>query len=166
VKTLLFCQLALLVYHQVTTIFDFHPFNGARNYTWKEKLGEAGVNGVLMSLPPIGFGFHIRGLMNFGVVYYFVLLFIIILIWWVPYLTMPSGRWRAIYNFLLSCATSDFGKGDVSARWLARYNQLHLGTITFLPDRGDRVVPNLEHTILLVWTLITALVTAGACFHF
>jgi hypothetical protein len=109
---LLGCQLALLVYHQVTTLFDFYPFNGSRNYARHEKLAEAGVNGVLMSLPPIGFGFHIRGLMTFGVVYYFVLFSVELIIWWVPYLTEPAGRWRVIYNRLLACATSNFEKGD------------------------------------------------------
>ena len=88
------CQLVLLVYHQVTTLFNFYPFNGARNYTWQQKLAEAGSNGVLMSLAPIGFGFHIHGLMIFGVVYYFTLFAIELIIWWIPYLTMPSGPWR------------------------------------------------------------------------
>lgn len=45
------------------------------------------------------------------------------------------------------------------------YNRLHRGTIAILPARGDRPVPNLEHTILHVWTLVTALVTAKAYFH-
>ena len=159
------CQLALLVYHQVTTLFDFYPFNGSRNYTRKEKLAEAGSNGVLMSLAPIGFGFHIKGLMNFGVVYYFVLFAVEIIIWWIPYLTVPSGRWRGIYNRLLACATSNFNAGDTLEHWKGIYRRLHFGTITILPPRDDRPVPNLEHTILHVWTLVTALVTAGAYFH-
>ncbi len=66
---ILFCQLALLVYHQLTTLLDFFPFNGSRHYPRKEKLAEAGGNGILMSLAPIGFGFHIRGLMINGVIY-------------------------------------------------------------------------------------------------
>ena len=64
----LICQLILLVYHQVTTWFDFFPFNGSRNYTKKEKTAEAISNLVLMGLAPIGFAFHIRGLMGFGAV--------------------------------------------------------------------------------------------------
>lgn len=161
----LFCQVALLVFHQVTTLVDFFPFNGSHNYTRTEKFAEAGVNGVLMLLPPIGFAFHIRGLMIFGEIYYFVLFAIELLIWWVPYLTTPSGRWRDVYNRLLAGATLDFEKGDGLARWQATYNRLHRGTITILPARGDRPVPNLEHTILHGWTLITAIVTAaGYCY--
>jgi hypothetical protein len=51
-----------------------------RNYSKKEKLAEAGSNAVLMSLAPVGFGFHLKGLMTFGVVYYFVLFVIELII--------------------------------------------------------------------------------------
>jgi hypothetical protein len=165
VKTLLFCQLGLLMYHQITTLFDFFPFNGARNYNGKEKLAESGSNFILMSLAPIGFGFHIPGLMIFGVVYYFFLFAVEIIIWWIPYLTVPSGRWRRIYNRLLACSTSCFQEGDTLNHWCAVYDRLHRGTITVLPARRDRPVPNLEHTILHVWTLVTAIVTAGSVSH-
>jgi len=29
----IFSQIVLLAYHQITTGFDLHPFNGVRNYT-------------------------------------------------------------------------------------------------------------------------------------
>jgi len=137
----LFCQVALLVFHQVTTLVDFFPFNGSHNYTRTEKFAEAGVNGVLMLLPPIGFAFHIRGLMIFGEIYYFVLFAIELLIWWVPYLTTPSGRWRDVYNRLLAGATLDFEKGDELARWQATCNRLHRGTITILPGAWRQTGP-------------------------
>ena len=158
----LFCQLALLGYHQVTTLFDFYPFNGARHLERKERLAECTVNGLLMILPPLGFGFHIRALMIFGLVYYFVLFAIELIIWWIPYLTTPAGRWRAIYNRLLSWATSNFEKGDTLARWQNIHARLYRGTITVLPDRGRGIVPNLEHVILHAWTVITAVVTVAA----
>jgi hypothetical protein len=125
---------------------------------------ECVVNGVLMLLPPIGFGFHIRPLMVLGVVYYFVLFAIELIIWWIPYLTVPSGNWRVIYNRLLGLATSNFEKGDTLDHWHETYSRIHRQTITILPRRGDRPVPNLEHTILHAWTLITAIVTAYAYF--
>jgi hypothetical protein len=133
VPLVLCCQLALLVYHQVTTLIDFFPFNGARNYSRKEKLVECGVNGILMILPPIGFGFHLQALRVFGVVYYFVLFGIELLIWWIPYLAAPTGNWRVVYNRLLAFATSDFEPGDTLARWQGVYDRLHRGTITLLP---------------------------------
>lgn len=163
-KILLCCQIGLLVYHQITTLFDFYPFNSIRNYTWKMRLGEAGFNGVLMSLPPIGFGFHIRGLMIFGVVYYFFLFAVELIIWWVPYLTVPTGRWRVVYNRLLGAVMFNNPKVDAITRWIDGYNRVFRETIIVLPARGDRPVPNLEHTILHAWTLITAIVTAGVFF--
>src|SRR5690349_12990910 len=87
---LVLIQLALLGYHQITTLCDFYPFNGSRHYPAKWKAAEAGGNGVLMILPPIGFGFHLKGLMVFGVIYYFLLLFAELIIWWVPYLVVPA----------------------------------------------------------------------------
>jgi hypothetical protein len=156
------CQVVLLVYHQLTTLFDFFPFNGARNYSPKEKLAEAGSNFILMILAPVGFGFHLHGLMIYGVVYYFFLFAAELIIWWIPYFMVPSGRWRWIYNRLLSCATSNFEGGDTLAHWCGIHKRLHGGTITFLPLHDDRPVPNLEHTILHAWTLMTAIVTTVA----
>jgi hypothetical protein len=162
IQAALFSQLALLVYHQVTTLFDFYPFNSARNYRRKEKLAEAGTNLVLMGLAPIGFAFHIRGLMIYGSVYYFILFAIEIVIWWIPYFTVPSGNWRRIYNVLLACSTSNFTPGDTLDHWCEIYNRLHRGTIKFLPARGNRPVPNIEHTILHALTLTTAILTLAA----
>lgn len=152
-------QILLLAYHQITTWFDFYPFNGVRGYSRKEQLAEACSNAVLMSLAPIGFGFHLKALMVFGVIYYFVLFAVELTIWWVPYFTVPSGRWRFFYNRLLSLATSNFEPGDTLEHWTAIYLRLHRGTITLLPARNDRPVPNLEHMILHAWTLVTAIIT-------
>jgi len=131
----------------------------------KSNLPKAGVNAFLMSLAPIGFAFQVRGLMTFGVVYYFVLFAIELLIWWIPYLTVPAGRWRSIYNLLLSLATSNFEKGDTLEQWVTIHQRVHRDTITFLPIRPNRPVPNLEHTILHVWTLVTAVATSVAYFR-
>jgi hypothetical protein len=155
-------QLILLGYHQVTTWVDLHPFNGARHYSRKEKLAEAGANAVLMSLAPIGFGFHVKALMTFGVAYYFVLFAIELLIWWVPYFVVPTGAWRTAYNRVLAVATSNFENGDTLDHWVVVYRRLHGGTFTFLPARAGRPVPNLEHTILHAATLVTAVLTLMA----
>ena len=162
VSAAIFCQVALLLYHQVTTRFDLYPFNGARNFEPKQRLIEGGINGLLMSLAPIGFGFRIRGLMLFGLVYYFVLFAIELIIWWVPYLITPKGWGRSIYNWLLACATSNFEKGDTLTHWRTIHDRLYRGTLSVLPDRGKGIVPNLEHLVLHCWTLITALVTTAA----
>jgi hypothetical protein len=131
-------QVLLLAYHQITTQVDFFPFNGARFYKRWETALECGVNGVLMSPAPVGFIVGIRGLMWYGVIYYFVLFVEEVRVWWVPYLFGPSKVWRAAYD------------------------RLHSQTIKVLPARGDNPVPNLEHMILHVLTFVTAVATAIA----
>src|SRR5262249_2278143 len=105
-------QVLLLVYHQVTTQVDFFPFNGARYYKGWERAMECGINGVLMSLAPVGFAFGIPALMWFGVFYYFVLFGEELRVWWVPYLFGPTRSWREAYD------------------------RLHSQTIKVLPARG------------------------------
>ena len=158
----LLCQVALLAFHQITTFFDLAPFNGARNYSKTERAGEMGVNAVLMLLAPIGFAFHVKGLMIYGVIYYFVLFTIELVIWWVPYLTVPRGLWRRLCNYALALGTSDFASGDTLDRWYVTYERLHSKTIIVVPRRAGRVVPNLEHMLLHGLTLMTAVVTAFA----
>jgi hypothetical protein len=143
----LLCQLTLLVYHQVTTLVDFSPFNGSRNYTRTGKGARVRRQRRSHGAPAHRFrSWHLRAHDFWR---HLLVLFVIeLLIWWIPYLTVPSGRWLDVYNRLLSVATLDFGEGDLSARWRDTYNRLHRGTITVLPARGDRPVPNPEDTIL------------------
>jgi hypothetical protein len=131
-------QVLVLVYHQVTTQVDLFPFNGVRFYKRWEKALECTVNGVLMSLAPVGFLFAVRGLMWYGVFYYFVLFLEELRVWWVPYFFGPSKAWREAYN------------------------RLHSQTIKVLPARGDNPIPNLEHTILHALTFATAITTLVA----
>lgn len=153
------CQIALLLYHQITTLADLHPFNGSRFCIGRERLTEAGVNLVLMGLAPIGYAFQLHGLMLYGAIYYVVLLVVEFIIWWVPYLTSPTGKWRRAYNVALSLGTSDFEPGDTLSRWLAIHERMHASTLFILPRRSGRITPNLEHVLLHFWTLVTALVT-------
>jgi hypothetical protein len=153
------CQLVLLVYHQATTFFDLYPFNGARNYSAAERWAEMGSNALLMGLAPLGFALNVHALEVYGAFYYFVLFAVEIIIWWVPYLVVPRGAWRRLYNAALALGTSSFEPGDTLNRWRAAHERLHRGTLTVLPDRAGRIVPNLEHMLLHAWTLVTAVVT-------
>jgi hypothetical protein len=155
----LFCQVLLLTYHQVTTYFDLYPFNGARNYTVAERRAEMMSNAVLMGLAPIGFAFRFHPLMIYGAFYYFALFAIEVVIWWVPYLCVPRGPLRRAYNLVLALGTSNFQRGDTLDHWLSIHGRVHTGTLTVLPRKEGRVVPNLEHTLLHAWTLVTAVAT-------
>jgi hypothetical protein len=59
-------------------------------------------------------------------------------VWWVPYFFGPSKAWQAAYD------------------------RLHSQTIKVLPARGLNPIPNLEHMILNVLTLVTAITTLFA----
>ena len=156
------CQVLLLLFHQLTTFLDLHPFNGARHYERREKIAEMTVNAFLMGLAITGFALGIHGLMLYGVIYYFALFFIEIVIWWIPYVAEPKGPWRRLYNGLLALGTSDVSPGDTLARWKSVFARIHSDTVTFLPKRPARITPNLEHTLLHAATLVTALVTLAA----
>ncbi len=128
-------QCILLAYHQFTTWIDLFPFNGVRFYTRKERLIECASNGILMGLPIIGFLFNLRSLMNFGVVYYFILFILEIKTWWLPY-------WFS-----------------VSEKWKEEYAKIHAKTLIILPKIRKNPIPNLEHMILHGITLLTAIFT-------
>ena len=128
-------QVTLLVYHQLTTFVDLFPFNGARFYSHREKIIEMGVNLLLMGLAVLGSIFAVRGLMLYGVIYYFLLFGIELIVWWVPYFVEPKRGWRRTYNLLLAVGTSDFEPGDTLARWQTVFQRIHSRTLTLLPRR-------------------------------
>lgn len=151
------CQVLLLLYHQLTTLVDLYPFNGARYYSSRERRIETCVNALLMSVAIAGFWLRVPALMTYAVIYYFLLFIVEIIIWWVPYLGNPKGSLRRIYNGLLAIGTSDFAPGDTLGRWEIVYERIHAGTVTLLPRKNHGITPNLEHMILHALTLITAL---------
>lgn len=128
-------QLVHLLYHQVTTLVDFFPFNGVRFATCREHLIDAVSGFVPMALPPLGFIFRRPDWMEIGVVCNFVILGGEIATWWIPYFFGPSPKWLEIYS------------------------KIHRQTITVLPRRGTNPVPNLEHLILMALTVLTTIVS-------
>jgi hypothetical protein len=137
-KLVLSLQLLLFVYHQVTTLFDLYPFNGARFSQPKERLAEAAFNGALMVWPPIVYGFGWTRTMPYAAMYYLVLFVCVIATWFVPYIFGGSKKWTEIYS-------------RVQGR-----------TLLLLPPRGDHPNPNIEHLILMVLILAAGIVTLGA----
>jgi hypothetical protein len=141
-------QAVLLVYHQATTLFDFFPFNGVRANTPRERRIEAAVNFVFMAFPLFAFVLRKPSLMEAGVICNFIVLGAEFATWWIPYFFGPSPKWLEIYS------------------------RVQGPTITVLPRRGTSPVPNLEHLILMVLTLLAAVgtlaafrATPGASFH-
>lgn len=128
-------QFLLLLFHQVTTLFDLHPFNNVRRNTMRERLLECGVNGALMATPLTGFAFHVQWMAVAALVIYPVLLVGEYLNWWRHYFFGPTVAWQATYNRLFRC------------------------TISVLPPIKNHPVPNLEHTTLHGLTLLATIFT-------
>ena len=136
----LFFQGSLLLFHQLTTLFDFYPFNNVRPYAIPERLVECGVNGALMLIPFLGFAFAVAWMQVAALVIYPVLVVGEYLAWWRPY---------------FFGATED---------WQATYDRLFKKTLIVLPAIKNNPVPNLEHTLLHGLTLLTTILTYIAYF--
>jgi len=128
-------NIAHLVYHQVTSNFDFFPFNNIRNYTARQRIAEVSVNFITMGFPVAAIA--LKNHTFTGVACWFLgfLLCGEYLSWWKAYLFGASDKWKNIYT------------------------TIHKDTIRFLPAIKDNPVPNLEHCILHLLTLFTFIFT-------
>jgi hypothetical protein len=133
-------QVALLLFHQVTTLVDIYPFNNVRRYTLSERLMECSVNGVLMVVPIVGFVCHFGWMAVAALIIYPVLLLGEYLAWWRPYFFGPTAAWQKTYDLVFR------------------------PTIKVLPPIKNHPVPNLEHTLLHGLTLLTTILTYIAYF--
>src|SRR5437868_2274894 len=90
-----------LAYHQVTTNFDFFPFNNIRNYKTGERIGEAGFNGLVMGFPIVCLCLHSHRLIGLSC---WTLGFLVageFLSWWPAYFYgVPKWmrHWQEIYD--------------------------------------------------------------------
>ena len=122
-------------YHQVTTNFDFYPFNNIRAYTAKQRLAEAAVNFVTMGFPLAAVIINTHKLTGIACCFLAFTLCGEFLSWWKGYLFGASDKWKAIYA------------------------RIHKNTITFLPPIHNNPIPNLEHCILHFITIVTFIAT-------
>lgn len=122
-------------YHQVTTNFDFYPFNNIRNYTLKQRIAEASVNLITMGFPVVALLINNHKIVGIACFFLGFTLCGEFLSWWKGYLFGASEKWKAIYKVI------------------------HKETITFLPPIKDNPVPNLEHCILHFLTVVTFIST-------
>lgn len=116
-------QVTLLLFHQVTTLFDFYPFNNVRPYTFKERLTECCVNGIIMAFPAAGFCLQVDWISTASLDIYPVLLLGEYRNWWRHYFFGPTDGWQQTYN------------------------RLFRHTIIVLPPIKDHPVPNFEQTL-------------------
>ena len=124
-----------LAYHQVTSNFDFFPFNNIRNYTFKQRIAEVSVNLVTMGFPVVAMAIKDHTMIGIACFFLGFVLCGEYLSWWKPYFFGATEKWKNIYN------------------------KIHKDTITILPPNKGNPVPNLEHSILHLLTLCTFIFT-------
>src|SRR5947199_9860822 len=105
-----------LSYHQVTTNFDFYPFNNIRTYTAGQRIAEASVNFVTMGFPLAAIILNDHKIIGIACFFLGFTLCGEFLSWWKGYFFGASEKWKGIY------AT------------------IHKSTITFLPPIKDNPI--------------------------
>lgn len=137
---LLLLQVATVLYHQVTTRIDIYPFNGVRHYSVKERRNEALINGIIMVIPIMLTFTRLPILIGIGGLLWTLVVVGAILSWWLPYFTGV-----AVY------------KMPNNETWPQVYERIFSKTITILPRIKNNPRPNLEHMILHVLILSSAI---------
>lgn len=146
--SLLVLQIVTILYHQATTRFDFYPFNGIRHYSVEERRKEALINGIIMAVPIILTFTGKPILIAVGGAIWTLVIVGAILNWWLPYLTGI-----AVY------------KMPNNETWSQVYERIFSKTITILPRIKNNPRPNLEHMILHILILSSAIVSFAYSFR-
>jgi hypothetical protein len=136
-------QLATLAFHQLTTHVDLFPFNNVRHYSRRERLVEAGVNGLVMAVPVALLLVDGAGTVLVSASLFSLLFAMELLMWWPPYVTGVS--------------VPALVQGDEP--WPALHARVFGPTVTVVPRISDHPRPNLEHTLLHSLTLAAAIST-------
>ena len=128
--------LVLLFYHQITTWFPLFPWNDIDSLLRKDILLEAGTNGLLMGL---GFACLIHA--NTGFYHYYPLIY---------YPFLLSGEF---FQWWLPFFSGDFSKSKVNFD----YEKLYSRTVKFIAAKAGARVPDANHTLLHLLTLVTTI---------
>jgi hypothetical protein len=135
-------QILLFIYFEGTTLVNLYPWNDLSKYSNQEKIIEASVNGIIIILCLGLFISEIKWLMIISVIFWFVFLFMQILTWWMPYLT---GKHLKQFPKTL-------------------YETHFKNTFKLLPPIKDHIIPDAQHNVLQILSLITFIVNTFALF--
>lgn len=135
-------QILLFLYFEITTLVNLYPWNDLSKYSNKEKITEATVNGIIIILSFGLFITQLKWLMIISVLFWFIFLFMQILNWWMPYLT---GKHLKQFPKTL-------------------YESHFKNTFKLLPPIKDHIIPDAQHNVLQIISLITFMVSAFSVF--
>jgi hypothetical protein len=131
-------QILLFIYFEGTTLVQLYPWNDLSKYSNQEKIIEATVNGIIIIFCMGLFITQIKWLMIISVIFWFVFLFMQILTWWMPYLT---GKHLKQFPKTL-------------------YETHFKNTLKLLPPIKDHIIPDVQHNVLQIISLITFILSA------
>lgn len=120
-----------LMYRQLTLHFDLYPLNNFYAISSKRRMFKSIKDGILMLFPLIALRIGNSLLIEIALSILVLLLTREFVTWWLPYLTRPSKEWQA------------------------QYQQVFHETLKVLPRIRDNPIPNLEHCILHLLTLLS-----------
>lgn len=123
------------MYHQLTLHFDFYPFNNIHAISFKRRMTKSLLVGVMVLFPLIALRLENHLLIEISLVVLVIILIHEFITWWTPYLTSASEEWQA------------------------RYLEVFQETLKVLPPIRDNPIPNLEHCILHLLTLLSFIST-------
>jgi hypothetical protein len=134
-------QFVMLSYFTIDNHVDLYPWNNLRSPAAELPSTLAGWIPFLLIM--LTFAFRIRWGMLIGTVYTYVWLLLQIRQWWIPYLFGPTPLHR-----------------DFSWYYAHGYTE----TLKVLPPRGDHPIPDLQHLILQLLSLVVVVTATVACY--
>jgi|SRR5690625_3492233 len=136
-------QIILLLYVEITTLVNLYPWNDLAKYTNKEKMLEATVNGLTILLGIVLFVSGIKWLMIVSVIFWLIFLLMQLLNWWMPYLTG-----KHLNQFPRKLYDTHFQE-----------------TLKILPPIKDHIIPDAQHNVLQLISLVVFVVSLLALFQ-
>ncbi len=133
-------QVIMFFYFEVTTLINLFPWNDLSKYSYKERILEATVNGIIIIIGLALFVSKVKWLMVISASLWFAFLLMQLLTWWMPYLTG-----RHLKQFPKELYDTHFQE-----------------TIKVLPPIKNHIIPDVQHNILQMITLatfVTSLIT-------
>lgn len=132
-KLAIIFQFSLLIYFEITTLVNLYPWNDLSKYSRKDKLLESIVNGLIIILGVGLFITKVKLLMIIATVFWFFYFLMQLLTWWMPY--------------LMGKHLKQFPK--------SLYETHFKNTIKILPAKKDHIIPDAQHNVLQLLSLVT-----------
>ena len=142
IKIAIGSQLVMLIYFTIDNHVDLYPWNNLRSPA--AELPSTLFGWIPFVVIMLAFSFRLRWGMVVGTIYAYVWLLLQIRQWWIPYLFGPTPLHR------------DFSWYD---------DHGYTETLKVLPPIGDHPIPDLQHMVLQLLSLMVAVTATIGCYE-